>query len=139
SRNTQYVIRIMGALMRLANKVAIVTGAGAGIGRASAVRFGKEGARVVCADLEPVTGEETVRLLRDAGGEGRFVRGDASAASDVERLVREAVERYGRLDVFYANAGIVPGGTVLEGTDEEWDGTMAINARSVYLACKYAI
>jgi 2-keto-3-deoxy-L-fuconate dehydrogenase len=128
----------------------VITGAGAGIGRASACLFAREGARVVCADLDPATGEETVRLLREkpasgasgetpAGGEGHFVRADAADAEGVRRLVDETVARYGKLDVFYANAGVVPGGTVLECSDEEWDRTMAINTRSVYLACKHAI
>jgi NAD(P)-dependent dehydrogenase (short-subunit alcohol dehydrogenase family) len=125
--------------MRLAGKVAIITGAGAGIGRASALLFAREGARVVGADLDAATGEETARLLREAGGEGSFARADAADSDDVARLVRETVERYGRLDVFYANAGIVPGGTVTECAEEEWERAMAMNARSVFLACKHAI
>src|SRR3954454_23200502 len=98
--------------MRLNDKTAIITGAGAGIGRASSLLFAREGARVVCADLDPTTGEETVRLVQDAGGEGCFVACDAAKGADVERLVRQAVERFGRLDVFYANAGVVPNCTV---------------------------
>src|SRR5205085_9184307 len=126
--------------------VAIVTGAGAGIGRAAAVAFAGEGARVVCADLDETTGEETarlaqltgsgrqemrgsrmrvtteaelpgtseaetVRLARHRGGEALFVRADAADGESVAALVQEAVASIGRLDVFYANAGIVPGGT----------------------------
>jgi NAD(P)-dependent dehydrogenase (short-subunit alcohol dehydrogenase family) len=125
--------------MRLRDKVAIITGAGAGIGRASAVLFAREGAKLVCADLSNETGEETVRLVREAEGDASFFRGDASENDDVERLVEDAVRRYGRLDVFYANAGIVPGGTVLDCTEEEWERAMRINARSVFLACKHAI
>ena len=125
--------------MRLRDKVAVITGAGAGIGRASSVLFAREGAKVVCADLAPETTEETLRLVREAGGEGCFVQVDAADSAAVQRLVEETVRRYGRLDVFYANAGVVPGGTVEECTDEEWDRTMAINARSVYLACKYVV
>src|SRR4051794_19092299 len=100
--------------MRLAGKIAIITGAGAGIGRASALLFAREGARIVCSDLDPRTGEETAALLREAGGEGVFTRADAADGEDVRRLVEATVSRFGRLDVFYANAGIVPGGTVLE-------------------------
>lgn len=125
--------------MRLKDKVAIITGAGAGIGRSSSILFGREGAKVVCADLDPATGEETLALVREAGAEGIFIQGNAAQSEDVERLVRETVARFGKLDVFYANAGIVPGGTVTECTDEEWDRAMAINARSAYLACKFAI
>jgi NAD(P)-dependent dehydrogenase (short-subunit alcohol dehydrogenase family) len=125
--------------MRLEGKVAIITGAGAGIGREASIQFAREGARVVCADLAAETGEETLQLLRGAGGEGAFFQGDAAASEDVRRLVEEAVGRYGKLDVFYANAGVVPGGTAVECSEEEWDRTMIINARSVFLACKHAI
>ena len=125
--------------MRVSGKVAIITGAGAGIGRASALLFAKEGAKVVCADLDPRTGEETASLLGAEGGEGCFLPADAADEVGVEALVRETVSRYGKLDVFYANAGIVPGGTAIECSSEDWDRAMAINARSVFLACKYAV
>ncbi|MCC2669955.1 MAG: short-chain dehydrogenase/reductase [Armatimonadetes bacterium] len=125
--------------MRLKDKVVIITGAGAGIGRASSVLFAREGARVVCSDLDAATGEESSRLAREAGAESFFVQGNAAETADVERLVRETTDRFGGLNVFYANAGVVPGGTVTECTDDEWDRAMAINARSVYLACKYSI
>ena len=125
--------------MRLRDKVAIITGAGAGIGRASAVLFAREGATVVCADLDPATGEESARLAREAGREACFLPADAADSESVRRLIEETVARYGKLDVFYANAGVVPSGTVLECSDEEWDRTMAINVRSVFAACKHAI
>jgi NAD(P)-dependent dehydrogenase (short-subunit alcohol dehydrogenase family) len=125
--------------MRLADKIAIITGAGAGIGREAALRFAAEGARVVCSDLNPETTGETVRRLQEAGGEGCFIRADAADSGDVRRLVEETAARYGGLDVFFANAGVVPGGTVVECAEEEWDRTMAVNARSAFLACKYAI
>jgi NAD(P)-dependent dehydrogenase (short-subunit alcohol dehydrogenase family) len=125
--------------MRLKDKVVIVTGAGACIGRASSVLFGREGARVVCADLDAATGEETSRLTRETGAESFFVQGNAAESADVQALIQTTVERFGRLDVFYANAGIVPGGTVTESSDEDWDRAMVVNVRSVYLACKYGI
>jgi 2-keto-3-deoxy-L-fuconate dehydrogenase len=125
--------------MRLKDKVAIVTGAGAGIGRASCLAFAREGAKVVCADLSRETGEETARLVSEVTGQGHFALADAADSAGVQRLVDETVERYGKLDVFYANAGVVPGGTVIDCGEEEWDRTMAINARSAFLACKHAI
>lgn len=125
--------------MRLAGKTAIITGAGAGIGRASAVLFAREGARVVCSDLDTVTGEETAALARAGAGEAVFVRADAADSGEVRALVEETVRRFGRLDVFYANAGIVPGGTVTECSEEEWERGMGVNARSAFLACKHAI
>jgi 2-keto-3-deoxy-L-fuconate dehydrogenase len=125
--------------MRLEGKVSIITGAGAGIGRSSSLLFAREGSRVVCADLDPTTGEETARLTREAGGGAIFVRADAADEESVRALVEQTTAKYGRLDVFYANAGVVPGGTVLECEVADWDRTMAINARSVMLACKYAV
>lgn len=125
--------------MRLENKVAIITGAGAGIGRAASLLFAREGAKVVCSDLDATTTEETVRLVTEAGGEASFVRADAANSEDVANLVRETVEQYGKLDIFYANAGVVPGGTVLEIEEDEWDRCMRINVNSVYQACRHAI
>jgi NAD(P)-dependent dehydrogenase (short-subunit alcohol dehydrogenase family) len=119
--------------------VAIITGAGAGIGRAAAVLFAREGARVACADLDPATGGETARLAAETGRETCFIQADAATDEGVQRLIEETTRRFGRLDVFFANAGVVPPGTVEDCTTEEWDRTMAINARSVYLACKYGI
>jgi NAD(P)-dependent dehydrogenase (short-subunit alcohol dehydrogenase family) len=125
--------------VRLQDKVVIITGAGAGIGRAAAVLFAREGARVACADRDPATGEETARLAAETGRETCFIQGDAAADEGVQRLVDETARRFGRLDGFFANAGVVPPGTVEVCTTEEWDRTMAVNARSVYLACKYGI
>jgi len=125
--------------MRLKDRVVIITGAGAGIGRASSLLFAREGARVACADLDAASAEETAGLARAAGGDAGAFQGDASASEDVLRLVEAASARWGRLDAFFANAGIVPAGTVTECSEEEWDRTMAVNARSVYLACRHAI
>jgi NAD(P)-dependent dehydrogenase (short-subunit alcohol dehydrogenase family) len=125
--------------MRLAGKVALITGAGAGIGRASAVLFVREGARVAAVDQDAATGEETVALARAAGGEAIFLQADVSRAAEVKAAVEATVARFGALHILFNNAGIVLGGTV-ESTDEEaWEQTIAVNLRSVYLGCRYAL
>jgi len=126
--------------MRLEHKVALVTGAGSGIGRATAEPFGREGARVTVADLSQDAGEETVELIREHGGEARFVRAEVSVADDVRAMIDGAVREYGRLDVLYNNAGIPMGATPIEEVDDDFfDRTMAVNVRSVHLGCKHAV
>ncbi len=125
--------------MRLKDKIAVITGAGAGIGRAAACLFAREGAKVVCADLNEETTRSVVAEIFAAGDEAHFVHTNAADSDSVAALVAETAHRYGRVDVFYANAGIVPGGTVTECSEDEWDRAMAINARSVFLACKHVI
>src|SRR5438128_786672 len=91
---------------RLVGKVALVTGAGSGIGRATAQRFTEEGAKVIVDDIDEQDGNETVRLIREAGGEATFIKADVSQASEVEALIQAAVDTYGRLDYAHNNAGI---------------------------------
>ena len=126
--------------MRLADKVAIITGAASGIGRASAVMFAKEGAKVVVADVDDAGGEETVAIIGSSGGVAIFVHTDVSAASEVNNLIRKSIDEFGKIDVLFNNAGIVLGGIEVENNDESsWERTFAINAKSVFLAAKYAI
>ncbi len=90
---------------KLDGKVALITGAGSGIGRATALLFSKEGAEVAVADYAPVGGQETVRLIKEAGGEAIFIEADVSKTADVERMVKTTVDAYGRIDILYNNAG----------------------------------
>ncbi len=127
--------------MRLREKVAVVTGGSSGIGRAIALRFADEGARVVVGDVvrEPREGGETTEALLD--GRGFQIEADVSRGEDVDRLVGAAVQRYGRLDVMVCNAGIAGrySKPLLETTDDDWDAIMAVNLRGVFLCCRRAI
>jgi NAD(P)-dependent dehydrogenase (short-subunit alcohol dehydrogenase family) len=126
--------------MRLENKVALITGAGSGIGRESALLFSREGARVVVVDVKDDVGERVVEELRSAG-EAVYVRADVSKAADAEAMVRAAEESFGRLDVLFNNAGIShPKDDDAVATEEEvWDLTMNVNLKGVFLGCKYGI
>jgi len=125
--------------MRLKDKVALVTGAASGIGRATAALFGQEGAKVMCADLDGEGAERVARQIADSGGEAASTRVDVSVGADVERMVRETVERWGRLDVLLNNAGIVFLLPLTQVSEEQWDRLMNVNLKGVYLGCKYAI
>ena len=127
--------------MRLAEKVALITGAGSGMGRVAAQMFAAEGAKVVVAEFGEDAGTETVRLVTDGGGEATYVQADVSREEDARRMVDAAIEQYGRLDVLYNNAGIMPEAdhSVVDTDVETWDRVMAVNLRGVFLGCKYAI
>jgi NAD(P)-dependent dehydrogenase (short-subunit alcohol dehydrogenase family) len=125
--------------MRLEGKVAIITGAGSGIGRATAQLFAREGAKVVVADYAPEGGHETVALIGQEGGEAIFVETDVSKAEDVERMVQATVETYGRIDILFNNAAVTIPASVVDATEEVWDTTMNIDLKGVFLPSKYAI
>ena len=126
--------------MRLRDKVAVVTGAGSGIGRAAAVLFAREGARVVVADLLEDAAKATAEEIERAGGQALAVRADVSRGADNEAAVAATVARWGRLDVFYANAGVPQAPTPIEDVDEAtFDRIMAVNVRGVFLGAKYAV
>ncbi len=124
----------------LHGKVAIVTGGTSGIGRDAAVLFAKAGAKVVVAGRREVEGEVTNDLLRAAGAEGMFVKTDVSQAAEVAALVQKTVEKFGRLDVAFNNAGIegswIP---IAEQSEKDWDSTIDINLKGVWLCLKYEI
>jgi NAD(P)-dependent dehydrogenase (short-subunit alcohol dehydrogenase family) len=127
--------------MRLDGKVALITGAGSGMGRVAAQMFAVEGARVVVAEFDEEAGEETAHLVKEAGGEATFVQADVSREDDARRMVDAAASAYGRLDVLYNNAGVMPEAdhSVIDTDVDTWDRVMAVNLRGVFLGCKYAI
>ena len=124
----------------LEGKVALVTGGTSGIGRETAVLFAKAGAKVVVAGRREPEGKETVELIRAAGGDGLFLKADVSKASEVEALIQKTVEKFGRLDAAFNNAGIegvwVP---LVKQTEEDWDRTIDVNLKGVWLCLKYEI
>jgi len=127
--------------VRLQDKVAIITGAGGGMGRVASLTFAREGAKIVAAEFGEAAGNETVRLVREAGGEASFIRADVSSEADAKAMVDHAVKTYGRLDVLYNNAGVMPEAdhSVVDTDVDTWDTVMAVNVRGVFLGCKYAI
>ena len=127
--------------MRLENKVALITGAGSGIGRETALLFGREGAHVVVVDVNDPAGDAVAAELRVAGGEAVYFHADVSKAAEAEGMIRAAEASFGRLDVLFNNAGIShPKDDDAVATEEEvWDLTMNINLKGVFLGCKYGI
>jgi NAD(P)-dependent dehydrogenase (short-subunit alcohol dehydrogenase family) len=124
--------------MRLKDKVAIITGAGSGMGRASALRFAEEGAKVIIAEINDV-GAETEKLVREAGGEAVFVRTDISRAEDSANMVKAAVSNFGKLDVLYNNAALPQKESgFADVSDETWDRIMDVNLKGPFMACKAA-
>jgi len=125
--------------MKLEGRVALITGAATGIGRATAILFAKEGAKVVIADINDEEANETVKIIREAGGEAVFTRVDVARVTELEKMIKTAVETYGRLDIFYHNAGVAgPAGLELT-TEEAYDRAMAINLKAGFFGAKYAV
>ena len=121
-------------------KVALVTGAGLGLGRAAALAFAREGAKVVVADIDGKNGQQTVDMIKKAGGEALFIKTDVSKAAEVEAMVSKTVKTYGRLDCAHNNVGIEELPTPLtEGAEEQWDRIMDVDLKSVWLCLKYEI
>ena len=126
---------------QLKNRVAVVTGGSSGIGRASALAFNERGARVVVADVDVKGGEETIRMIKETGGEGLFVGTDVSKWAEVEAMVHKTVQAYGRLDYAFNNAGVTQNiyAPTAECTEEDWDRIMNTNLKGVWLCMKYEI
>ena len=125
--------------MKLQGKVAIVTGAASGIGRASAIAFAREGARVVAVDIEKPKGEETAAMIAALGGETFFAHADVANEEDAKRFVQEALALWGKIDILFNNAGVVLVKPLEEMTGDEWDRVMSINVKSAFLAIKHVI
>ena len=126
--------------MRGENKVAIITGAAGAIGRATAIRFAKEGAQIVVADIGEEAGEETANIIKENGGEAIFVQTDVTNPELVENMVNLAVEQYGKLDILFNNAGVtIEEQKIPDVTLEEWQKVLDINITGVFLGMKYAI
>ncbi len=125
--------------MKLTDKVAIVTGAGAGIGQAAALLFAREGARVVVADCDAASGANTVALIHKAGGEATFVQADVSQVAGAEKMIQTAIDTYGRLDILVNNAGIYTKGDAANTSEGDWDRILDVNLKGVFLCSKYAL
>lgn len=127
--------------MRLKDKVALITGAGSGIGRETSLLFAAEGAKVVAVDVNDAAGQETVGLVGKAGGNAAYIHADVSKAAECEAMATFAEKTFGRLDVLFNNAGILHSADddAVSTSEEVWDLTMAINLKGVFLGCKYGI
>jgi len=128
--------------MRLKDKVAIITGGGAGIGEAVAIKYSQEGARVVVAEINPERGNATIQAIKKQGGEGIFAPTDVSSEDQVKALAQKAMDEYGRIDILFNNAAILIShgdGRAHELTNEVWDRTINTNLRGYWLCAKYTI
>jgi NAD(P)-dependent dehydrogenase (short-subunit alcohol dehydrogenase family) len=126
---------------RLEGKVALITGAGSGMGRAAVVRFSREGARVVACDVDLEAVRQSVAMAESAGGKAVAVRADVSKETEVREAVQAGIKAYGKLDVLYNNAGIFPANdhSVVDTDEAVWDKVLAVNVKGVYLVCKHGI
>jgi NAD(P)-dependent dehydrogenase (short-subunit alcohol dehydrogenase family) len=123
----------------LDGKVALITGAASGQGRAAALLFGAHGAKVVVADVNDEGSAETVRLLEEGDAEGVVVHADVSQRGDVDTMVAAALDRFGHLDVLYNNAAVQMSGRLVDCTDDDWDVTIATNLSAIFWACRAAL
>jgi NAD(P)-dependent dehydrogenase (short-subunit alcohol dehydrogenase family) len=124
---------------RLQGKVALITGAASGIGRASALLFAQEGASVAVVDINEKAGEEVVNAITSKGGRALFAVADVTRAADCQRAVRAVAEQFGALHILFNNAGIIRRASVLDLSEADWDRVMEVNVKSIFLVSKFAI
>ena len=125
--------------MLLNERVALITGGGSGIGRATAALFAQHGAKVVVADINSASGQETVDSIKGAGGEAHFVQGDVAKFAAVEAMVRTGIETYGRLDIVHSNAATYAMGTATELSEQEWDLTLDASLKATWMLARCAL
>ncbi len=125
--------------MQLAGKVALITGAASGIGRATALLFAREGAAVALADVNSKAGNSVAKEILHAGGRAIFEPTDVTRTEDCRRLVERTIREFGRIDILFNNAGIIRRATVVELSEEDWDRVMAVNVKSIYLMSREVI
>ncbi len=125
--------------MEFENKIAVVTGAGMGMGKAIAAAFAQEGASVAVVDINTEAGNGAVKAIRAQGGQAIFIEADVSKAADAQRIAAKAVEAFGGIDILVNNAGIQHYGNVVETTEEEWDRVLGVNLKSIFLCSQYCI
>jgi len=125
--------------LKLLGKSAIITGGTSGIGRATGLLFAREGARIVLVGRDKPKGDSALEEIRKEGGEAIFVSADVSKSSEVKRIVEAAIQKYGRIDILFNNAGVNPTGTAENTSEEVWDRVIGINLTGVFLCSKYVI
>jgi meso-butanediol dehydrogenase/(S,S)-butanediol dehydrogenase/diacetyl reductase len=125
--------------MLLKDKVALITGAGSGIGRASAIRFAQEGAKVMVADLQTESAGNTATEITRAGGVAKSIAVDVRVGAQVEQMVNETMRQFGRIDILFNNAGVYVPKTVVDTTEQEWDWVVDVCMKGVFFGCKYTI
>jgi glucose 1-dehydrogenase len=125
--------------MRFGNKVCLITGAGSGIGRATALRFAAEGGKVTIVDRDEPSGNETANLAKQRGGDAIFARADVGREDEIIAAVQQTIDRWGKVDILVNNAAMMTYKKIVDLSAAEWDMVMAVNLRSVFLFCKYCI
>ena len=126
--------------MKLSNKVALITGSGSGMGRASAMLFAQEGARISVVDTDKKGGEQTAELIKKKDGNAVFIQADVSKADDADKMIKTTLDNFGKLDILFNNAGIpMPFTFFEEVTEDLWSSIIDVNVKGIFLGCKYAI